>query len=103
MAIDQAGENERTLSFDGLFGEDGAVGHVRDSLAHGDDGVALHHYETIFEDAAVRVHGDKGAAGDEQVHKIAAFNRRLRLPRCCHLPLASLAQQEETNQSWDNI
>ena len=65
VTIDESGQDQLAFGVDRLRG--GVPGFEFAARADGDDRVALHGDSAVVDDVARAIHGDDGAAGDEQV------------------------------------
>ena len=65
VTIDESGQDQLAFGIDRL--RNGVPGFHFAARADGDDGVTFYREGTIVDDVAGAVHGNHGAAGDEQV------------------------------------
>src|SRR5271155_4676002 len=76
VAVYETWQDQRAFCVDGLFREDRTVWHARKALADGHNGVALDDYVSVFDHAAVYIHGDHGPASDQKIDKIGGLGLR---------------------------
>ncbi len=70
VAVNKARQDQRAFGFDRLLAEDRPIRQLRKTLADGNDGIALDDHVSVLDDAAVRIHGDNRAAGDQEIDEI---------------------------------
>ena len=74
VAVDEAGQDELAVGVDGLLGDDAVHGaRISACVACVMIWSPFTANGAVFDDAAIRVHGDDGAVGDEEIDETACF------------------------------